>query len=360
MTIIRTESPTRGVRYKARLRDLHGNWMRSHTWDKKIDAEREERELLQSRDKGTYCPERYVPLPFAVAAQQWLDDTERRGLSLSYRSWIIRSVKRYMNPYVGDMDIKKISPSDISKHVKQLVDEGIKPVMINNVLKDMKALLNFHVEEETISCNPVKKKHKVRRLDDNIEQVVWTPEEAAKFLGHADKKYQGERRWPYLIYKIALNTGMRIGEILALEKADFEFENSRVRISKSIDQKLHTAKMPKNGKARYAPLSQELADEVRRYCLDNKVFGSLFVDEKGVYRSYSTFRKCHFFKDIAETGVRMMRFHNCRYFYVREYLTRGGVEAQLRKIVGHASQRMTDRYNTLPKDMVTQAQVVSV
>jgi integrase len=118
--------------------------------------------------------------------------------------------------------------------------------------------------------------------------------------------------------------------------------------------------MPKNGKVRYAPLSQELADEVKRYVSECKISKELFMNKKNEYYSYNTFRKCYFFKDIAETGIRKTRFHNCRYFYVREYLQKGGVEAQLRKIVGHACQRMTDRYNTLPKNMNPLAQVMSI
>lgn len=359
MAIIKSNNPRKGIRYKPWVRDLDGQWMRSHTWDKKTDADKEERELLSSREKGAYRQNRYAPLPFVEAAEKWLKDIEQRRCSMAHIYKTRHNVERYLTPCLEHLDLKQITPSDISALVNKLANENVKPLTINGALCDLRALFNFHIEEENVDSNPVKKKHKMRILDDSPE-VVWTPDEAQKFLDQACKTHLGERRWPYLIYKIALNTGMRYGEIIALERSDFDFVNSKVKISKSYDLKAHIVKMPKSGKVRFAPLPKELADEVESYCAINKIFRELFVDKSGQYRSYSTFRNIHYFKDIARAGVRKTKFHNSRRFFIKHYIERGGNEAQLRKIVGHACQRMTDWYNTQDENMTPLADVVSI
>jgi len=340
------------------VRDHLGQWMKSRTWDRKIDAEAEERELLEARDKGVYRRERYAPLSFHDASQAWFADLERRECSVGYMGRVAGNLRLHLVPYLGKMDIKGIVPSDISSLVKKLLDNGVRPKTVNGALKDAKTMFNFHVEEDNIISNPVKKKHKVKILEEENVEIVWTQEEAERFLEYADKKYEGEKRWPYLMYKIALNAGLRYGEIIALEREDFDFENSRIRISKSYNQKLGGIVTPKSGRARYAPLSPELADEIRQYYITS---GPLFYNrKKGRYQSYNTFRSIHYLKDIEQAGVRKTKFHNCRRFFVMNFLMGGGVEAQLRKIVGHASRQMTDLYNPQIEDMSEIGKMVQV
>ena len=358
MAIQRSKSLRRGFRYKPMVRDHIGQWMKSHTWDRKIDAEAEERELLEARDKGTYRRERYAPLSFHDAAHAWFDDLERRECSFGYMCSVKGNMNRYLIPHLGELDIKSIVPSDISALIKKLLDKGVKPKTINGALKDLRTMFNFHVEEESIISNPVKKKHKIKLLQGERVEIVWTLEEATRFLEYADKKYSGECRWPYLMYKIALNAGLRYGEIIALEYEDFDFENSRIKISKSYNQKIKEIVTPKSKRVRYAPLSPDLAEEVRRYHITS---GPLFYNrKKRRYQSYNTFRSIHYLRDIEQAGVRKTKFHNCRRFFVMNFLMGGGIEAQLRKIVGHASRQMTDLYNSQVEDMSEIGRMVQV
>ena len=54
----------------------------------------------------------------------------------------------------------------------------------------------------------------------------WTLEEAQKFLEHAKGKYEGtSQEYIYVLYLLALNTGMRFGEMLALKWSAVDFRN---------------------------------------------------------------------------------------------------------------------------------------
>lgn len=350
------KSKNKGTRYKPLVMGPEGKWMCSHTWDRKVDAEREERELLSLRDKGANS-NIFAPLPFSEAADIWLRDCEKR-VGLSQRKRIKMYINNYFLPYFGNRDIKRIKPSDIASFVHEVSKNDIASATINSVVTSLKAMFNFHIEEDNIGSNPVKKKH---RVGTGIQKdiIVWTPDEAVRFLEYANKKYSGARRWMYLVYKIGLNTGMRYGEIIALEKGDFDFDKSTIRISKSHCSISGEVKTPKNGKARTAPLSPSLAEEIKKYLIDNQIFGPLFLKKNEEYYSYFAFHKAYK-KDVKSAGVRTTKFHNVRRFYITQYVQRGGSEPQLRKIVGHGSVGMTDLYTAQLEDMKNLGSIINL
>lgn len=350
-------SKHKGTRYKPLVKDLNGRMMRSHTYDRRIDAEKEERELLAARDRGAANP--FAPLPLSKATEAWIKDAEHR-CGAGQMKKIRLNTKNFFLPFFGDVDIKKLRPSHIAEFVAHLDKKALAAETINGIIRSLKAMFNFHLEDDNILTNPVKRKHRSRKIEVDKEHVVWTKEEATRFLEHADRKYQCDTRWAYLFYKIALNTGMRYGEIAAIEKSDFDFDSGRIRISKAMDSLTDKIKTPKNGKTRYAPLSPKLAEEVREYMIERQIFGPLFVDKNGERLKYFNFRKTHYLKDVREAGVRKTKFHNLRRWYVTNFVENGGNEAQLRKIVGHGSVQMTDLYTARPSDLRKAAEVINL
>lgn len=359
MAIVKLISKMRGIRYRPRIRDIDGQWMKTHTWERLADAKKQERELLAAKDRGTYRRSRFKPLPFDEAAREWIADIGHRELSLSYTLRIEQYIKNHLVPYFGSWDIKEIRPSNIASLIDKLKRKGLTANTINSVVKSLKAMFNFHIEEENLLCNPVKKKCLIKQNNVSKEEIVWTPEEAERFMTYTDQKYQATKRWAYLVYKIATNTGMRRGEIFALELTDFDFKNSRIRVNKSLCARSLKIKPPKNGRTRYPPLSPGLALEVRKYAMMMKRRGPLFVDYQGRYYSFHTFRNCHWVKDVAEAEVPRTKFHNLRRFFIRESLRKGVREAELRKIVGHGSRDMIDLYMSQLEDMKEVAQLVN-
>ena len=225
-------------------------------------------------------------------------------------------------------------------------------------VKKMKALFSHQIEEDRLTTNPVKRKH-ILRCEDK-EMSVWTPLECKQFLDYANKIYSINHREVFIMYKIASNCGMRWGEIAALQTEDIDFDHSRIRINKSYCQVGSYIKLPKSGKVRFATLSPSLAQDLREYILQKGIKGVLFKDTTGNYYSYNTFRNVHWLKDVRESGVRYIKFHNLRRFYCISFIENGGNEVTLRKLVGHQDQRMTDLYTTMREDYTELAQIVNI
>ena len=60
---------------------------------------------------------------------------------------------------------------------------------------------------------------------------IWTPEEFKAFLTKISDKPQSRAGFLVLYY-----TGIRIGELLALEYADIDFEGMKININKSFQR----------------------------------------------------------------------------------------------------------------------------
>lgn len=357
MSIRRTFSKTKGWRYKAMVWDpAIDAFMRSPTRDRRIDAERDERELIQARDSGS-SKKMFTPMPFDKRIWVWHQDIRNRDCSFAHIATVEQQINGHLLPFFGTRDIKAIKPSDVSSFVAHMQTKKLSSVTINGTLTALRSFFAFELEEGNVHQIPIKRKH---RLPETVKpKPIWTREEAEKFLQHTDTKHQGDNRWMHLLCKIAINSGMRLGEIIALTKSDVDFQNSRIIVSKAYCNFSNTIKLPKNNKVRYAPLSPQLATEMRDYFISHKIFGPLFMKPNGQYRSYMSVRK-RFLTNMKEARVTPICFHSLRRYFVTNYLQNGGNPAQLRKIVGHADAEMTNLYFTMGDNLGEIASIVNM
>ena len=94
-------------------------------------------------------------------------------------------------------------------------------------------------------------------MDKKEEKIkpILTIDEVRKFLLEA-KIHQ--HPW-YPIWAFAVLTGMRSGELMALEWGDIDDENGIIRVAKSFNKRLNATKCPKNGTWRNVDISSQLA-----------------------------------------------------------------------------------------------------
>lgn len=132
---------------------------------------------------------------------------------------------------ISNMPIIKVKNNDISKDLLTLTNYS------NSTISKVKRLISkafdFAITQNIITTNPFKVddliiKVKSNKINKKIEAL--TLEEQNLFLNelsHTDDKYKN-------IFYIALYTGMRIGEILALKKEDIDLKNKIIKVNKTI------------------------------------------------------------------------------------------------------------------------------
>ncbi len=165
----------------------------------------------------------------------------------------------------------------------------------------------------------------------------WNSEEVTQFL-------DGMRGHPRLeFYLVALNTGMRAGEILGLKKEVVLFDRNLIVIKRSFCQKLKIIKeTTKTHRERF--ISMNSATKMALRTMVQRTKDDILFCPETLGCSNVTHLARVFRNDCKRVGVRAIRFHDLRHTFATQFVSKGGSIFHLANILGHSTTSMTARY----------------
>jgi integrase len=255
----------------------------------------------------------------AVPFEKFADDFIELYAKQNKRSWkrdelSLNSLKAF---FKGET-LQSIGPEKIERYkAKRKVE--VSPATVNLELACLKTLFNKAVEWGRTENNPAAKIKKFKL--NNAREKILNGEEARRLIECAPPALR-----PILI--IALKTGMRRGEILALMWPAVNFIKSFILIENS-----------KSGKSRKVPMSPAVREVLKAI---PRTSDFLFYNPETKTHIKSVTTAFETARDKAElAGV---RFHDLRHTFATWYIENGGDIVALSKILGHSSLQMTLRY----------------
>jgi len=259
---------------------------------------------------------------FEELVQMYLD-IHARPNKKSYHSDedLIKTLGRFF----GGKYLYEITPMAVEQFKAERAKE-VSPATVNRALACLKCMFNKAIEWGKAEVNPVKK---VKLFKENNVRVRYLEkEEIKKLIDNAAAHLK-----PVLI--VALNTGMRKGEILSLKWHDLDFKNNIIYIRQS-----------KSGEKREVPMNPL----VRRTLIAvRKHPDSPYVFCNASGENYANVRKS-FFTACKKSDILKFRFHDLRHTFA-SHLVMGGVDLNtVRELLGHKSLEMTLRYSHLSPD----------
>lgn len=166
--------------------------------------------------------------PRQTVAQFFTQWIEKRKPSLR-----IRSYERYEGfirlqviPHIGRIQLQKLTPMHLQSLYSELLGEGKKASTVNTLHWMMHRALSDAVRWELIAKNVCKAVEPPRRA--HYEFTALSVEQAGKLLAAA-KGHSLEALWV-----VALTTGMRRGEILALKWIDIDLAQSSLQVRRAF------------------------------------------------------------------------------------------------------------------------------
>lgn len=257
--------------------------------------------------------------------------TYRPSTYLNYRcaidKWVLKPWKEL---YLRDLGRAEI-------HI--LLYEGAGQAMSDNmrkyVLKVIKRMFQVAVDHEKLDRNPAQGMTvKVPEPD----KKVLTANEARIFLNEA--RATNHRFYP--IWVMALFTGMRSGELYALQWANVDLENKIIHVGRSWSSK-NGYTSTKNQKSRVVPISEELLHFLKEWKLGNSSRPDDFVLPHLVEWTRGTGAELTrmFCKSI---GITEIKFHDLRATFITNLLVGGESLARVMAIVGHSDIDTTNIY----------------
>jgi site-specific recombinase XerD len=206
------------------------------------------------------------------------------------------------------------------RHVRKIRDERSEtPGAANTILRLLKIVLNFAVEEEWIPFSPAAK----MRLLKVGEWRAWSDEECAAF----------EARWApgtmeRRAYALAVYTGQRKGDLVLMARA--HRKSGVIRVVQS-----------KTGKEMWVPEHRELAAELGRGVIGHM---SLLTTSHGKAFDEVYFG-AWFAEAIDEAGLPDdCVLHGLRKTAARNLAEAGCSEEEIKSIIGHTTSRMASLY----------------
>lgn len=244
---------------------------------------------------------------------------------------------------VADIRAKDLQKHDIERLVLEWKRSGAKNKTINNVLIFLQSVYAYGVEAELLSSNPVQKFKKLPRTKKPIQFL--SDNEIPLFLEIA------QRLTPeyYALFYTAIHTGMRRGELLALEWSDIDFRAGKISVNKQMYRNQLTTPKTLNS-IRLVDMSEELAEVLREHKKEQKVLSKLvFCTKEGRYIHPYNMSVRYFkavLKELSEqlpydNNVEALRFHDLRHTYATYLLSKGIPVKYVQEQLGHSSAKIT-------------------
>lgn len=212
-------------------------------------------------------------------------------------------------PYFGKTPINEITAPMIRKWQGEMMDKGFKPTYLKTIHNQLSAILNYAVNFYDLRSNPCRKAGSMGKSKAD-ERPYWTLEEFQKF---SDAIMDKQDSW--MAFQILFWTGMRIGELLALTPADFDFQACTIRINKSY-QRLEGKDIitdPKTVKSnRMITMPEFLSEELESY------IGMLYGlnENDRIFQISKSYLHHEMDRGVKLSGVRRIRIHDLRHSHV--------------------------------------------
>ena len=153
-------------------------------------------------------------------------------LTQSHSTWFNydKSLNKWITPKYGSIEINRITRNHIYEMIFENLDSSLSDHTRKTVLKMVRRIFQMAVEDGAIDRNPCAG---VQIKVAEVEQKVLTNSEVEIFIREA--RLCNHRFYP--IWFVALTTGMRSGELMALTWNDIDFEAKIISVSKQWTSK---------------------------------------------------------------------------------------------------------------------------
>ena len=277
---------------------------------------------LQQQQNGV-IPKEEKNIPLNKLKQIYLDYSETNNRNYKNNLYYIKIIMDY---FEENTPAQKILPQTIEKFKETLrIERNLKNSSINRYLEILSKMFNLGIDNGLITQNPVSKVKKLQ--EDNHKIRFLTIEEE-------NRLYKALPDFLKPIVTVALQTGMRKGEILNLQWNNIDFEYGFIELLKT-----------KTGKARKIPISDKLMEILKNqekesdYVFINPETGLPYVDIK---KSFN--------KAKEEAGIKDFRFHDLRHTVATRLVEKGIDLLVVMDILGHTNIETTMRYaHPIPK-----------
>lgn len=283
---------------------------------------------------------------FGEYASRWIATTVpatcKMGTLRNYQLYL----KKWVLPAFGKMLITEVNRIAIKEFLMDIANRDFSNSMVRNLKNILSGVMGLAVDEGVIPFNPSHRLGKgIKSKPQQLSVEPLTREELTHLLNIFEKHYPEH-------YPMALTlarTGMRIGEVLALQWGDIDFNGRFISIQRSFSR--YQLGTPKSGKSRRVDMSKQLTEillDLLKQRKEKKLREGwkefpewVFINSKGKPLRDTNWREKVFDRALAKAGMRKIRVHDLRHTYASLLIQNGESLAYVKEQMGHSSIKIT-------------------
>ena len=278
---------------------------------------------------------------FAETFLQRIQHTRKLSTHEGYQQTLTRNIK----PMLGKLDLHAVTREKVKGLAMAGLEKGQSPKTVQNTIRCLSSLFSHAVEDGLLTVNPALKPGKfLPKISKRRGINPLTRAEVATLLNSA--KAHASRYYPVLL--CAARTGLRMGELLALQWEDLDFRERFILVSRNYTHwKLTT---PKSGESRRVDMSLELTQVLKDLKLERQIDAGasgtgvppwVFCNENGGLLHPNNLRDRIFYGLLKKAELRQVRFHDLRHSYASLLLQQGESPVYVKEQLGHSSIQIT-------------------
>lgn len=345
-------------------KDISGKRLQS--MKRGFSTEREAKKALRTAqtlaDKGGFI------LPSNATYKEYLTEWfEMRKSNLGKQTIVNQeiNIRVHIIPLLGHIQLTELNVQDIEKFLTKLRKKGLAEATIKKIHTQVSSSLISAVKKDMIQKNVaafVENKPKIKRT--LVE--VWDELEVKHFLDYVSK---ANTRY-YMVFHIAIATGMRQGEILGLRWCDVDFDRRLISVKQTLSHNGSEFGLTKTSSSNRTIsldektmklLMQHRAAEIKEREENNldtfNEFGPVIQTALGTPLKPRSLDKI-WNKLRNKAGMRRITFHGLRHTHASLLLKNNIHPKIVSERLGHSSIQITlDRYSHLFSNMQENAAI---
>lgn len=261
------------------------------------------------------------PFKFAELAERYLQDYSKVMKKSFMSDYYI--VNAHLKPFFGEFVVDQITCLHLEKYRAERLAAGVSKSTTNRELAILSRIFSLGIDWGLGSENPVRK---IRFFSEqeNAKERILTGEEEIRLL-----KASPEHLKPILI--VALNTGMRRGEILGLKWSQVDLERRVIKVERT-----------KSGKNRFVFMNSDLLKVFEELHKAKGNGEQVFINSK-TGRPFQDIKRA-FKSACGKAGIEDLRVHDLRHTFASRLVERGADLITVKELLGHSTVKMTERY----------------
>lgn len=299
---------------------------------------------ISAIDRGSYAPA--TRMTVGEFAERWL---ARRSLTWASSTTFQRRMQweQYVRPVIGGMRLPAVQKVHCQAVVSAMHSKAFQPMTIRGAAALMSALFNGALDDGLIVTNPAK------RLDlppmPQYRHETWTKATVQEFLRFT------VNRPMHALYYVFVTTGIRIGEALALQWGDIDFDRNIIVVDSTLRKQENGRFVPSRGtktkRARAVRMTTGCAvaleahrarqDEYRATAKRWDDLGFVFAGWRGHHLSPRVFNR-HLQEDMEASGIEpRLTAHGFRHTVATIMMVDGVQSNAIKDHLGHTSVATT-------------------